>query len=323
VSATGTRAASAAGRVAHALRARAAALALALAATARRPGGPARGLSALGRPSPRTLAAAVAALVLLLAGWFWLRDCSLVAVRTVEVSGIDGAQGARVRAALEEAARSMTTLHVRHGALDTAAAPFSIVKRIDVSTDFPHTMRIHVVTNVAVGAIVVDGKRIAVTSDGTILRDATAPAALPEIPLRSAQAGARLTERAAVAAVAALGAAPSPLRGRVEAVRTTVAGGLELQLAHGPLLVFGGAERLDAKWAAAAAVLADPQAAGASAIDVSAPERPAVAGLSDGAPATGESDVPALPDSATGADQATDPATGTPGVTDPAATSSP
>ena len=32
---------------------------------------------------------------LLLAGWFWLRDSSLVAVRTVKVSGVPGAQGAR------------------------------------------------------------------------------------------------------------------------------------------------------------------------------------------------------------------------------------
>jgi cell division protein FtsQ len=264
-----------------------------------------RSLPALGRPQPRTLLAAGAALVLLLAGWFWLRDSSLVAVRTVEVTGIDGTQGVRVRAALEEAARSMTTLHVRRSALETATEPFSIVKRIEVSTDFPHTMQIHVVTNVAVGAIVVDGRRIAVTSDGTVLRDVTAPASLPEIPLRSAPAGARVTERTAVAAVAALGSAPAALRERVEAVRTTVERGLELQLAHGPLLVFGSAERFDAKWAAATAVLADPEAAGASAIDVTAPERPAVAGLPDGAPATGESDLPTMPEGAT-VDPATD-----------------
>jgi cell division protein FtsQ len=286
---------------------------------------------ALRRPRPRTLLAAGAALVVLLAGWFWLRDSSLVAVRTVEVTGIDGPQGTRVRTALEEAARSMSTLHVRQSALDTAAAPFSIVKRIEVSTDFPHTMRIHVVTNVAVGAVVVDGRRIAVTSDGTVLRDVSAPAALPEIPMRSAPAGARLTEPDAVAAVAALGAAPSALRGRVEGVQTTAEHGLSLQLAHGPLLIFGSDERLDAKWAAAAAVLADPDAAGASTIDVSAPERPAVSGLPDGAPATGESDVPTLPDGATGMDPAAAPAaTGTPAAsadpsttTDPAATISP
>jgi cell division protein FtsQ len=266
---------------------------------------------ALPRPRLRTLLIALAALALLLAGWFWLRDSSLVGVKTVEVSGVAGApgtQGARVRAALDEAARSMTTLHVRHDALDTAVAPFSLVKRIEVSADFPSTMRIHVVTNVAVGAVLVDGRRIAVTSDGTLLRDVTAPAKLPEIPLSQAPGGERLTEPAAQAAVAALGAAPSALRTRVAGIVTTPEHGLEIQLAHGPVLWFGAGERLAAKWAAAAAVLADPDAAGASSIDVSAPERPAVGGLPDGAPATGESDIPTLPDGVAGVDEAADPA---------------
>ncbi len=46
-------------------------------------------------------------------------------------------------------------------------------------------------------------------------------------------------------------------------------------------------------------MLADPQAAGGSYVDVAAPERPAVGGLPDGAPATSESDDPDLPDGAT------------------------
>jgi cell division protein FtsQ len=260
----------------------------------RRAGGARRTLH-VGRPRPRIVLVAVVALALLLTGWLWLRDSSLVAVRQVEVTGVAGAQGARIRRALEQAARSMTTLHVRRDALDTAVAPFSLVKRIEVATDFPHAMRIHVVTNVAVAAIVVDGRRIAVTSDGTLLRDVTAPATLPPVPLQAAPAGERLTEPAAVAAVAALGAAPSALRTRVEGVVPDSDQGLTIQLAHGPLLVFGDGERLTAKWAAAAAVLADPDAAGATSIDVTAPERPAVAGLPDGAPATSESDLPTLP----------------------------
>jgi cell division protein FtsQ len=262
----------------------------------------ARAVRRMRRPQTRALLAAALALALLLAGWFWLRDSSLVQVRTVEVSGVAGApgtQGARVRAALDDAARSMTTLHVRHDALDTAVAPFSLVKRIEVSTDFPSTMRIHVVTNVAVGAVVVDGRRIAVTSDGTLLRDVAAPKRLPEIPLRAAPGGERLTEPAARTAVAALGAAPEALRTRVKGIVTTPEHGLEIQLAHGPVLWFGSGERLAAKWMAAAAVLADREAAGASSIDVSAPERPAVGGLPGGAPAEGESDIPEPPAGAT------------------------
>ncbi|HMJ02801.1 MAG TPA: hypothetical protein VK506_07660 [Conexibacter sp.] len=296
------------GRLAQALRRRRLA-----AATVGRSGGGARAASIRGvlpRPGWRGLVAVAVAVALLLAGWFWLRDSSLVAVKTVEVSGVAGApgtQGARVRAALDEAARSMTTLHVRRDALDTAVAPFSLVKRIQVSTDFPGTIRIHVVTNVAVGAVLVDGRRTAVTSDGTLLRDVTAPARLPEIPLEQEPGGERLTEPAAQAAVAALGAAPPALRARVEGIVTTPEHGLEIRLAHGPVLWFGPGERLAAKWVAAAAVLADSEAAGASSIDVSAPERPAVGGLPDGAPTSGESDLPALPEGVV-----TDPATGEP-----------
>jgi cell division protein FtsQ len=281
-----TRAGSTSQRLAEALRRR---------ARMRADGARARPRPRLPRPQPRVVLAAAAALVLLLAGWFWLRDSSLVAVRTVQVTGVSGAQGTRVRAALEQAGRSMTTLHVRRDVLDGAAAPFSLVKRLEVSTGFPHALRIHVVTNVAVGAIVVDGRRIPVTSDGTLLRDVSAAAALPEIFVRAIPVGERVQERSAVAAVAALAAATDALRTRVEGIVTSPAHGLSLQLSHGPVLWFGSDARLAAKWAAAAAVLADPQAAGATSIDVTAPERPAVGGLPEGAPATGESDVPTPP----------------------------
>jgi len=311
VSATGARAASAASRVVHFLHV--------LRARRAHAGGAALAFRRRGRPRPRTLLAGATALVLLLAGWFWLRDSSLVTVRSVEVTGVPGPQGVRIRAALTQAARSMTTLHVRRGALDTAVAPFSLVKRIEVSTSFPHTMRIHVVTNVAVGVVVADGAQIAVTSDGTLLRGVSAPPGLAQIALRSTPAGARLTDPLAVAAVEALGAAPAALRGHVESVQTTASKGLTLQLAHGPLLIFGGDDRLGAKWAAAAAVLADAQAAGASSIDVSAPERPAVAGLPNGAPATGSSDIP-TPPAGSSATAAAPPST-TPTTAAPAATS--
>lgn len=264
------------------------------------------GLPARG-PRPRTLAALVAALALLIAGWFWLRDSTFVEVRDVEVTGLTGPQAARIRAALDEAARSMTTLHVRQEALDTAVGPFALVKRVEVETDFPHTLRIHVVTNVAVGAVVVDGNRIPVTSDGTLLRDVAAPKRLPTIPMDVAPGGRRVTEPAALAAVAALGCAPRSLRVRVEGIVTTPRNGLTIQLANGPVLWFGRPERLNAKWAAAAAVLADPSAAGASSINVTVPEHPAVGGLADGAPAEGESDVPVPPPDF----EATDPETTT------------
>jgi cell division protein FtsQ len=242
----------------------------------------------IARPPLRIAIATAVGIALMVALWFWLRDSSLVAVTKVEVSGIYGAQAAQVRDALETTGRSMTTLHVRQDAL---------VKRLEVATSFPHTLRIHVVTNVAVAAVLAGGQRIPVTADGTLLRDvpASASASLPTIPLRSVPAGERLTSASALIDVAALGAAPAALRGHVSGVSETSAHGLSVQMSHGPVLWFGDGGRLVAKWAAVTAVLADSQSAGASSIDVSAPERPAVGGLPDGAPATGASDVPTPP----------------------------
>ncbi|ADB52175.1 cell division protein FtsQ/DivIB [Conexibacter woesei] len=278
--------------------------------------GRARSVRRLGRPRGRTLVLAAVALVLLVAGGLWLRDSSLVTVRNVEVSGLSGGQASEIRAALEDAAGSMTTLHVREDALRTAVEPFSIVKDIEVSTDFPRGMRIHVVSNVAVGAVELGGRATPVTADGTLLRDVTAAASLPSVPLHGSPTGSRVKEGEALTALAALGEAPAALRSRVESARTTRAHGLELQLADGPALWFGDGQRLRAKWAATTAVIADPEAAGASYVDVTAPSRPAVGGLPEGAPATGESDAAEPPPGVE-----VDPATGA--AIDPGTTQSP
>ncbi|MDW5598218.1 cell division protein FtsQ/DivIB [Conexibacter stalactiti] len=248
------------------------------------------------RPRLRTVLLLGLLIALVSAGWFWLRDSSLVGVRDVTVTGLTGSQSAEIEQALTRAGTSMTTLHLRSEALDSAVAPFSIVKRIEVSTDFPHGLRVHVVSNVAVGAIELDDRRTPVTADGTLLHDVAASDALPLVPLHGTPAGSRLKEGEALGAFAALGAAPAAMRARVEQVATTRAHGLELKLRDGPAIWFGAPERLAAKWAAAAAVLADPETAGGSYVDVTAPERPAVGGLPDGAPAVSETDEPDLPE---------------------------
>jgi cell division protein FtsQ len=55
--------------------------------------------------------------------------------------------------------------------------------------------------------------------------------------------------------------------------------GWTLPLRDGPTLYFGGSERLAAKWAAAAIVLANRTSAGATYLDLRLPERPAAGGL--------------------------------------------
>jgi cell division protein FtsQ len=232
---------------------------------------------------PRAAVWALAVLVLLVAGGLWLRDSSLVAVRHVSVVGATGPEAPLITRQLEDAARDMTTLHVRGDQLRSVVAPYPVVKDVRVSSDFPHGLKITVVENTPVAAISVDGAKTPVAADGKILRGAE-QRTLPVVPLRVPPGGDHVVDATAKRAIAALAAAPTALRDRVERAGTTREGGLTLQLRNGPALRFGGADRLAAKWAAAAAVLADNGSAGATYLDLRYPERPAAGGLED--PAT-------------------------------------
>jgi cell division protein FtsQ len=169
----------------------------------------------------------------------------------------------------------MTTLDVSMGQLRNAVSPYPVVKDISVSTQFPHGMRITVFEQRPVGAIVVAGHRTAVAADGTLLPNVPAPASLPAIPVRVLPGGNRVSQPGTRNAVAVLAAAPYQFLGRITQVITMPAHGLVVQLRDGPTLYFGAATRLDAKWAAVIAVLADHSSAGARYIDVTDPVRPA------------------------------------------------
>jgi len=230
---------------------------------------------ALSQARLRVVVCLVLAPLLLGGAWLWLRDSSLVAVTRVSVTGATGPDAGQIRAALSSAARSMTTLDVHIDQLRNAVAPFPVVKDVRVTTHFPHGMRIHLIEQQPVASVVVDGRQIAVASDGTLLHDVPVSASLPQIPLRVPPGGRRLTDHDALAAVAVLSAAPSQWLGRVSQVITVAPHGLVAQIRGGPSIYFGDRTRLAAKWAAATAVLADPGSAGALYIDVTDPRRPA------------------------------------------------
>lgn len=258
----------------------------------RRPPGRAvrRAIVARKRPAPQSRAArrhtrlsprriALIGLLTLLAlggGWFWLRDSSLVRADDVRVSGLSGPDAPRIRALLTETASDMTTLHVRADQLRDALAPYPIVKDIRVSAAVPHTLRIEVIEHDPVAAVVIGGRRVAVASDGTVLDGTRAAEDLIALPASAASAGGRLTDRRALQQVALLGAAPAPLRALIGSVGRDPSG-LRVMLVQGPVVVFGSAARLRAKWAAAARVIADPDSAGATYVDVRVPQN-AVAG---------------------------------------------
>ena len=131
--------------------------------------------------------------VVLAAGYTWLRDSSLVSVRKVQVSGVSGPDARQIRSALIMAARNMTTLDVNIGQLRTAVEPYPDVKSIEVSTQFPHAMRIRVVEQVPVAVVIEAGRRVEVAGDGTLLHDASPAASLPTISLTVPPGGRRLT----------------------------------------------------------------------------------------------------------------------------------
>ena len=228
----------------------------------------------------RRIAIAVLAVATLGGGWLWLRDAPVVAVNDVWVTGISGPDAPAIRAALTDAAHDMTTLHVRPDALRTAVSPFPIVKDIRVETDFPHGMRIAVIEHDAVAAVDIDGARVPVAADGTLLRGRPAGARLVTLQIPSANGGGRLTSRRGRAAVAVMGAAPQGLRGYVQGIQFGP-DGMRVTLRNGPLLEFGDGARARAKWIAAARVLGDPRGAGASYLDVRIPERPVAGRFND------------------------------------------
>jgi cell division protein FtsQ len=228
----------------------------------------------------RRIAIAVLVVATLGGGWLWLRDAPVVAVNDVWVTGISGPDAPAIRAALTDAAHDMTTLHVRPDALRTAVSPFPIVKDIRVETDFPHGMRIAVIEHDAVAAVEIDGARVPVAADGTLLRGRPAGARLVTLQIPSANGGGRLTSRRGRAAVAVMGAAPQGLRAYVQGIQFGP-DGMRVTLRNGPLLEFGDGARARAKWIAAARVLGDPRGAGASYLDVRIPERPVAGRFND------------------------------------------
>jgi cell division protein FtsQ len=222
----------------------------------------------------RLLAAALVLIGLLGGGWLWLRDSSLVAVRHVTITGVSGPDAGQIRSVLTLAARNMTTLDVRVGQLRTAVAPYTVVKSLRVSTQFPHGLRIRVLEQLPVAALVAGGRSIAASGDGTVLHD-VASGSLPAIPVPALPAGSQVTDRAALDALALLAETPRRLLGHIAHVTTSPPHGLVVQLRTGPSLYFGNASDADAKWMAATAVLADPSSDGASYVDVTDPAHPA------------------------------------------------
>lgn len=227
----------------------------------------------------RLVLAAAAALLLASLYHFWLRNSSLVAVEDVQVTGLTTKDGPRIRATLETAAEDMTTLHIRADELEEVARQFPVVASIEVERDFPHGLRIHVEERPAAALVSVDDVPVPVAADGTILRGLQVPEGLPLLRMEKPTDGGRISDPRTLRALLVTGAAPAELRPRIDRVTEGAEQGIVVELEDGPEIIFGDADYAVEKWTAATRVLADPEAAGATYVDVRLPERPVAGGL--------------------------------------------
>ena len=289
------------------------------------------GLSAAGRRRLLGLLLVLGLLAALYHAWF--RDSSFVAVEQVTVTGLQTQDAPRIRARLAAAAKGMSTLHVDEEALLRAAGPAAAVAEIRVSTDFPHGMRIEVVQRPPVAMLSGPGRRVAVAADGSLLKGVRA-SDVPTIVVGALPRSGRLGRGRALQIVSAAAAAPAALRPRIARLRQLPAKGLVAYLERGPQVILGDTGSLAAKWAAAAAVLADGASRGAAYVDVRIPERPVAGGVDvpqpePEQPAAGAGAAPpgtttpgaAAPGTTTPG--ATTPGSTTPGATTPGAAASP
>jgi cell division protein FtsQ len=231
-------------------------------------------------PRARRWAIVLVLLALMLGSVYklWFRNSGFVSVQHVTVSGLTTGDAPRIRAALVAAAHDMSTLDVQQTALDSAVAGFPIVKGVVAEPAFPHTLRIRVIEEQPVALLAVGGERLLLAGDGSVLRGVATGHPLPLIRSSGSVPDARLERGAAAAELRIVAAAPATLVGRMTGV-SEGRRGLYATLRNGPQIFFGDAGRLNAKWAAAVAVLADPSSKGASYVDVRLPERPVAGGL--------------------------------------------
>jgi len=235
----------------------------------------------IGARGQRRLAKGLAIALLLAAAlggaWLWLRDSPLVSVDHVRVVGVHGPGASGIRDALTRTASDMTTLDLDEATLRNAVAPYAAVKSIAIHTHPPHNVTIDVTMNIAVATLVSGSQTSAVGADGALL-SGVSTLHVPQIEVGAPQGGRYATGRGVRSEIAVAAAAPEPLRRHVSTIFRGPRG-LSAQLRNGPLLYFGSRQRLTAKWAAIARVLADPAAAGAAYLDASVPERVGAGGL--------------------------------------------
>jgi len=224
------------------------------------------------------LAAAILAGGLAIAYFAWFRHSSFVAVENVKVEGASSSDRDQITAALTRAADGMSTLDVDASKLANAVNGFPAVASVTAHPDFPHGLTVEI-TERRPALIASDGDhQVAVAADGSVLPGLSLDGLeLPTVEVDELPGAGRL-EGTALDEARVVGDAPGALRPLIEGVTTTDDDGIVTTLHGGIAVRFGTASKAGAKWAAAAAVLADPTVTTLGYVDVQVPARPAIGG---------------------------------------------
>lgn len=225
----------------------------------------------------RLLAGLLLACAGLALGWLWFRDSSFARVQQVEITGAGSSERASVEAILRTTADGMSTLHLDARALHRAVEPFSSVAGLRISANFPHRLRIEVLEHEPVARVASGGSSVPTTGGGLLL-DGVRAGDLPLVRVQVPVAGGRVTDPRTLSVLRVAAAAPPALRARADRLWFG-RGGVRLDLRDGPELVFGSADAARIKWRAAARVLAEPTAGGATYLDLRVPSTVAAGGV--------------------------------------------
>jgi cell division protein FtsQ len=207
-----------------------------------------------------------------LAGWLLLASPWLRVV-DVRVSGTERTERSAVQAIVDgERGSSLAAVNTRALAAQVAALP--LVQSVDVTRAWPSTLDVVGHEREAVAAVPSTGGGFDLVDENArvLVKADAAPAGVPTLAVDVPAAGVSALR----AALDVNGTLPADVRSRVAQISATGPDAVTLQLADGPRVVWGSAERPERKGEVLQRMLADPDLGSATVLDVSAPDAPAV-----------------------------------------------
>ena len=223
------------------------------------------------RRSRRPIQLTVAVTALVATVWLLLVS-PVLGVDTVQVDGVTTLPADQVRetAGIEP---GTPLLRVDLDAARARIARLPSVASVEVTRGWPNTVVVTVVERAPIAIVGEPGRRSLVDAQGVLFDTVSGEPPAGVVPLDVPSPGPG--DPATMAALAAVEALPSDLRGVVASAAATTAEDVSLTLADGTLVRWGGPEESDRKAAALAGLLeqlADGDLEPAATIDVSTPK---------------------------------------------------